>query len=132
MIPFADTAMGRRYEEEPPRNVPATYDEDRDGLPSHVQVHEKVGRHPILPLSALRECSEPSRLPKLLYERQQTNDRPHNFGFVYENDGTNRGAEREDIPFVDLFAGSGGFHQGVMQAPKFKGVAAVEYWDVAW
>jgi len=132
VIPFIDTVLGRHYEEEPPNGVPATYDEDRDGLPSYVQVREKIGRYPILSLSALKECAKPSHLPDLLYERQSSNGRPHNFGFVYENDGKNRGAEREEIPFVDLFAGSGGFHQGVMQVPKFRGVAAVEYWKVAW
>jgi len=123
--------MGPRLEEEPPIGVPATYEEDQTGLPTHVQVREKPGSEPIVPLSALAPCSEPSAMPELLFERQQVGQRPHNFGFVYENDGSNRGEEREEIQFIDFFAGSGGFHQGVMQEPKFKGIAAVEYWDTA-
>ena len=124
--------MGRGLEEEPPIGVPATYDEDQSGLPSFVQVREKPGSEPVVPLSALKPCHEPSQLPELLYERQQVGQPPHNFGFVYEQDGTNRLEERGEIRFLDLFAGSGGFHQGVTQVDGFKGVAAVEYWRTAW
>jgi DNA (cytosine-5)-methyltransferase 1 len=123
--------MGPGLAEEPPIGVRATYEEDQTGVPAYVRVSEKLGSEPILPLSALQPCSTPANMPELMFEPQRVGQSPHNFGFVYENDGTNRGPEREDIPFIDLFAGSGGFHQGVMQAAGFKGVAAVEYWDTA-
>ena len=123
--------MGPGLEEQPPTDVRATYDEDQVGLPTHVQVREKPGDEPIVPLSALQPCHEPSKMPECMFERQQVGQAPHNFGFVYENDGSNRGEERKEVPFVDFFAGSGGFHQGVTQEPKFKGIAAVEWWDTA-
>lgn len=123
--------MGPGLVEDPPTGVPATYEEDQNGLPTHVQVRETAGSEPIVPLSSLKPCADPPRLPELLFEPQQVGQPPHNFGFVYENDGKNRGQERKEIPFIDLFAGSGGFHQGIMQVPGFKGVAAVEYWDKA-
>lgn len=132
VIPFQDTVMGPGLVEEPPIGVQATYEEDQNGLPMHVQVREKAGTEPIVPLSSLKPCLEPSVVPELMFERQQVGQPPHNFGFVYENDGKNRGEEREEIPFIDLFAGSGGFHQGVMQVPGFKGIAAVEWWQTAW
>lgn len=124
--------MGPGLVEEPPIDVLATYDEDQTGLPNFVQVREKAGSEPIVPLSSLTPCSEPSKIPELLYERQQPGQPPHNFGYVYENDGKNRGEERGDMDFVDLFAGSGGYHQGVMQVPGMNGIAAVEYWKTAW
>jgi DNA (cytosine-5)-methyltransferase 1 len=131
VVPLKETIMGPELEEQPPIGVGATYDEDQAGLPTHVQVHEKSGAEPILPLSALQPCHEPSEMPLCIFERQQVGQSPLNFGFVYENDGSNRGEERTEIPFVDFFAGSGGFHQGVMQEPHFKGIAAVEWWDTA-
>ena len=131
VVPFSETIMGSGLEEEPPINVPATYEEDQAGLPTHVQVREKPGSEPILPLSSLKPCSEPSQIPELMFERQKIGQPPHNFGYVYETDGKNRGEERKDIRFIDLFAGSGGFHQGVMQVHGFEGVAAVEYWETA-
>jgi DNA (cytosine-5)-methyltransferase 1 len=124
--------MGRGLEEQPPNDVEATYDEDQTGIPAHVQVYEKPGLEPIVPLSSLTSCSEPSKMPELVFEPQQIGQPPHNFGFIYENDGTNRGKERTgDIPFFDFFAGSGGFHQGITQVPRFKGLGAVEYWEIA-
>ena len=131
-MPLEETILGPGLQEEPPINVPATYDEeDQTALPKYVQVREKPGSEPILPLSALTPCLEPSNMPECMFERQQVGQPPHNFGFVYENDGSSRGQERHTINFVDFFAGSGGFHQGVMQEPKFQGIAAVEYWDTA-
>ena len=124
--------MGPGLVEEPPIGIPATYEEDQAGLPVHVQVKEKAGSEPILPLSSLRPCLEPSEIPELMFERQQLGEPPHNFGFVYENNGKNRGEEREEIRFNDYFAGSGGFHQGVMQVSGMKGIAAVEWWETAW
>ena len=125
--------MGPGLVEEPPIDVPATYEEDQTGLPAYVQVREDPGSEPIVPLSSLTPCLEPSGMPELLFERQRVGQPPHNFGYVYENDGKNRSEERtEDIKFIDLFAGSGGYHQGVMQVPGFQGVAAVEWWDTAW
>lgn len=121
--------MGPRLEEVPPIGIPATYEEAHTDL--YVQVREKPGSEPIVPLSALRRCIEPSDMPDLMFERQQVGQPPHNFGFVYESDGANRAEEREEIRFVDFFAGSGGFHQGVTQEPKMKGAAAVECWDTA-
>lgn len=133
VVPFHETVMGPGLEEVPPIGVPATYEEeDPTGVPEYVQVYEKPGLEPIVPLSSLQPCATPSELPKLLFEPQQTGQPPHNFGFVYEQDGKNRVAERDEFPFIDLFSGSGGFHQGVMQVPGFKGVAAVEWWDTAW
>lgn len=132
VVPFQETIMGQGLPEVPPNDVPATYEEDQEGLPTHVQVREDIGSYPILPLSALKPCLEPSKMPELLYERQRPGQKPHNFGFVFESDGKNRLEERKEIPFIDLFAGSGGFHQGVTQVPGFNGVAAVEYWDTAW
>ncbi|CAB9524005.1 Modification methylase [Seminavis robusta] len=131
VVRFMETCMGPGLEEEPPIGVPATYEEDQTGLPTYVQVREKPGSEPILPLSSLKPCHDPSDKPDLLFEPQQIGQSPHNFGFVYENDGKNRGEEREEIKFLDLFAGAGGYHQGVMQVPGLKGVAAVEYWDTA-
>jgi DNA (cytosine-5)-methyltransferase 1 len=131
IVPLKETIMGPGLEEEPPIGVPATYDEDQTGLPTHVQVREKPGAEPIVPLSALKACHEPSKMPECMFERQHVGQPPHNFGFVYENDGSNRGEERGEVPFVDFFAGSGGFHQGVTQEPKFHGTAAVEWWDIA-
>lgn len=133
IVPFHQTVMGPGLVEEPPLDVPKTYEEeDMEGVPAFVQVCEKPGSEPIVPLSALKPCPETSVMPELLYERQQVGQSPHNFGFVYEHDGRNRVAARdEDVLFMDLFAGSGGYHQGVMQVPGFKGVAAVEYWDKA-
>jgi len=133
VVPFRETVMGPGLEEEPPIGDPATYDEkDQTGVPEYVQVFVKPGLEPIVPLSALQPCITPSKLPLLLYEPQQVGQPPHNFGFVYENDGKNRVSEREEFPFIDLFSGSGGFHQGVMQVPGFKGIAAVEWWETAW
>ena len=131
IVPLEDTILGPALQEEPPIGVPATYEEDQTGLFTQVQVREKPGAEPILPLSALTPCQEPSKMPECMFERQQVGQPPHNFGFVYENDGSNRGAEREQINFVDFFAGSGGLHQGMMQEPKFEGIAAVEYWRTA-
>ena len=131
VVPLEETILGPALQEEPPIGVQATYEEDQTGLFTHVQVREKPGAEPILPLSALTPCQEPSNTPECMFERQKVGQPPHNFGFVYENDGSNRGAEREQINFVDFFAGSGGFHQGVMQEPKFEGIAAVEYWKTA-
>lgn len=132
VVPFQDTIMGPGLEEQPPMDVPATYDEDKTDVPTYVQVRETPGLEPIVPLSSLQPSLEPSDMPELLFEPQQIGQSPHNFGFVYENDGKNRGKERqEDIGSFDLFAGSGGFHQGVMQVSGFKGLAAVEWWDVA-
>ena len=124
--------MGDNLVEEPPIGVKATYEEDQDGLPKYVQVREKPGTEPIVPLSSLKPASEPSTMPELLFERQQIGQPPHNFGFVYENDGSNRGEERENIRFTSLFAGSGGFDQGIMQVSDFEAVAAVEWWKTAW
>jgi hypothetical protein len=134
VVRFHDTIMGEGLPEEPPIGVPKTYEEeDTEGVPDFVQVYEKPGREPIVPLSALKPATEPSDMPKLVFERQQVGESPHNFGFTFEHDGTNRGGERDvDKTFIDLFAGSGGYHQGVMQVRGFKGVAAVEYWDKAW
>ncbi|CAB9523497.1 methyltransferase 1 [Seminavis robusta] len=132
VVQFQDTIMGPGLEEEPPIGVQATYDEDQTGVPAYVQVRLKPGFERIVPLSSLKPCSKPSEMPELLYEPQQISQSPHNFGFVYENNGKNRGRERQgDIGFVDLFAGAGGFHQGFMQAGGFKGIAAVDDWDVA-
>ena len=133
VVPFKETFMGPAFEEEPPIDVPATYEEDQTGLPAYVQVREKHGSEPIVPLSSIKPCLEPSTMPELMFERQQMGQPPHNFGYVYEHDGKNRGEEREKaIEFIDLFAGSGGFHQGVMKVPGFQGVAAVEWWETAW
>ena len=125
--------MGPEQPEQPPVGVKATYDEeDKEGVPDFVQVYQPDGQEPIIPLSRLIPTMTPSEIPKLIYEPQRIGEPPHNFGFVYEHDGTNRCALREgDKTFMDLFAGSGGYHQGVMQAGGFKGVAAVEYWDKA-
>lgn len=133
VVPFFDTILGPGLEEEPPIGVQATHEEERSGVPTHVQVREKPGLEPIIPLSSLKPSTEITTMPALMFERQQLGQPPMNFGYVYENDGNNRGEEREgDIRFIDLFAGSGGFHQGVTQVPGFKGVAAVEYWRTAW
>jgi DNA (cytosine-5)-methyltransferase 1 len=123
--------MGPDLEEQPPNGVPATYEEARTGIPEYVKVWEEPGFEPIVPLSSLKPCSQPSKMPELMFEPQRPGQPPHNFGFVYEQDGTNRGKERKEIRSIDLFAGSGGFHQGVMQEPGFKGIAAVEMWDKA-
>lgn len=131
VVRFQDTIMGKLLEEQPPIGVKATYEEDQDGVPEYVQVREKVGSEPILPLSALKVCPEPNIMPELLFEPQRLGQPPHDFGFVYENDGTNRGEERGDIQFIDTFAGSGGMHQGLSQVPNMTGIAAVEYWDKA-
>lgn len=132
VVPFRDTIMGPGLVEEPPIGVPATYDESEDGLPKYVQVREKVGYEPILPLSSLRPASEPSMIPELLFERQEVGQSPHNFGYVYEQDGSNRAEERGGIRFTSLFAGAGGFDQGVMQVPGFEASVAVEWWETAW
>lgn len=92
----------------------------------------EIGSEPIVPLSSLEPCLEPMEIPKLIFEPQKVGQPPHNFGYVYEHDGKNRGEVREEVRFIDLFAGSGGYHQGVTQVPGLKGVAAVEYWDTAW
>lgn len=132
VVPFKETILGPKLEEVPPIGVPKTYEEAPDGLPDYVQVFERIGLEPIIPLSSLKPCTEPEQLPDLCFERQQAGEPPHNFGFVYEQDGSNRREERTEIRFVDYFAGSGGFHQGVTQVPGFKGAAAVEWWDTAW
>ncbi|KAL3924399.1 MAG: hypothetical protein SGILL_001075 [Bacillariaceae sp.] len=132
IVKFSETLMGADLEEIPPVGVPATYDEeDQTGIPSYVKVWEEPGLEPIVPLSSLKPCTDPSDVPGLMFEPQRLGQPPHNFGYVYERDGTNRGKERKEIRTVELFAGSGGFHQGVMQEPGFKGIAAVEYWDKA-
>jgi len=71
-----ETVLGPRLEEEPPIGVKATYEEDQTGLPTHVQVREKPGSEPIVPLSALKPCPEPSDMPELLFERQQVGQPP--------------------------------------------------------
>lgn len=133
MIPFAETVMGPGLNEEPPSGVAKTFEEeDKEGVPLFVQVREKAHFQPIVSLSSLKPCTEPSDMPELMYEPQEIGAPPHNFGFVYENDGTNRGAERDGkINYVDLFAGCGGSHQGLSQVPGLRGTAAVEWWDRA-
>ena len=127
-MPFIDTILGPILEEEPPLGRPKTYEEYPDELPAFVQVHHQVGSEPILPLSKLEECNEPAMMPELIHEPQADEESPHNFGFVYEQNGNNRGKQRKEVRFLDLFSGAGGFHRGVTREPGFKGVAAVE-WD---
>ena len=132
VVPFGDTVMGPSLVEEPPSGVPATYEENADGLPLYVQVREKAGYEPIVHLSSLKAVVEPASMPELLYERHETGQAPPNFGFVYEHNGKNRAEEREKIRFTSFYAGSGGFNQAILPVAGFETVASVDPWKTAW